>query len=150
MDLDLEFLPPHSLTDEIIHEITTDAERGLTAAAKIIPDFLLRNFELFGAVFGDSEWEPISANSLRKYRKQNRNRFQPLWDTGNLARSGHNLPMEKTKDGSRIDTTLESYGFEHDAGTAITPEGEPVWRRPHMHLYEPDLFEIDEIFESVW
>jgi len=139
------------IASEILVESFESASDALEiVGSKIVPEALAANFASKGTRGQMPEWLNVSANSIEPVRevnpsyRTNPNLNQPLIDTGSLMNSATTTRQEFV-----IETTLDPYGFPHDNGTALRPDGVEVPQREHMYIVEgEDTGKIDKVFEE--
>ena len=144
-------LPKIDLETEILVECFEQASEALDiVGTSIIPEALKQNILEKGRRGGMEEWLDVAESSLEAVRvvdpdyRRNDNLDEPLIDTGSLMNSAIT-----TRDEFTIETTLSDYGFLHDIGKQVRPDGVKVPQREHMYIVEgEDTDAINAVFEE--
>jgi len=138
-----------SLTGTILPLVTKRAKLALTKAVKIIPRFVQDNFVAQGTrgKSGKNRWARVSRRQLiwrktyphdgsAEQKEQYWKEHRPLRDTDTLFDSFKAGRVSESADGmsARV-TSTTNYGWMHEYGEGTTPDGKPLWHRPHMYLW---------------
>jgi hypothetical protein len=158
------------LLDDIISDIADDlrsrVKEGITSSAALIPDMLQDNMidEGTRGKGGQNRWARLTRRSIR-FRKtypltgslEEQERYFrshiPLRDTNTLFNSFKVTSVKEEKDGLTVAivTSTTNYGWRHEFGVGTTPDGQPIWYRPHMYIVEGlDTARIDRGFEGLF
>ena len=141
--------PPNKLVAILTPIVSSKAKRSLISASALVPSFVQDNFIDQGTrgKSGQNRWARVSRRQLiwrktyphsgspeqkeRYYREA-----QPLRDTGTLFNSFKSGKLTDVRDGFAIAVrSTTDYGWRHEFGEGQTPDGQPLWYRPHMYLW---------------
>lgn len=142
---------PKSLVSLLIQEVVPRVKLGLQKAAELVPSFIQDNFidEGTRGKGGQNRWARVSPRQIiwRKTYPHGGSPEQkhsywfahkPLRDTDTLYNSFKPGKIFKTKDGFAVKiTSSTNYGWRHHFGGGTTPDGQPIWRRPHIYIVDP-------------
>jgi hypothetical protein len=148
------------LSETLLPLVLQKAERGLSQAAALVPDFIQDNFIDQGTrgKSGQNRWARVSRRQII-WRKtyphagspEQKDAYwrshEPLNDTGTLRKSFKPGPIAIDANGIAIKVTSSTdYGWRHEFGEGSTPDGQPIWHRPHMYVVDP--VDTDQMFKA--
>ncbi|KKK83598.1 hypothetical protein LCGC14_2791770 [marine sediment metagenome] len=151
---------PKSLTETLLPMVLKRAERGLKKAAALVPDFLKDNFIDQGTrgKSGQNRWARVSRRQIiwrvtyphggsPEQKDAYWRAHKPLNDTGRLRKSFAPGPIAIDATGMAVKVTSSTdYGWRHHFGEGFTPDGQPIWRRPHMYIVDP--VDTDKMYDA--
>jgi hypothetical protein len=152
---------PKALSSILFQEVVPRAKRSLAAAAALVPGFIQDNFIDQGTrgKSGQNRWARVSRRQIiwrKTYphggspEQQDAYWFahEPLRDTGTLYNSFSPGQVTDTSDGIAVKiTSSTNYGWRHEFGEGSTPDGQPIWHRPHMYIVDPvDTNQLSKMF----